>query len=117
MPRTVYVPYAAQVPVAPVRLAGLAPACPAPAVTEHREVVTERRAVSAPPPQPLTAAPAPDTAALNLELLKALRALNDKLEQRQVAAPPPPAPACLPAPPPCDQGPRGVPLPPVSCPR
>ncbi len=125
VPRTVYVPYSAQVPVAPARLAGLAAPGPAPTLSERHEITTQRTTASD-TRQAVSAAREGD-ANLNLELLKALRALNDKLEQQQqrLSAPAPapvaaplPAPVCAPVPPAChpvpDPGcaapPPGVPL-------
>jgi len=104
VPRTVYVPYAAQVPVAPARLAGLAAPGPVHTVTEQR--VTTQQVPLAEPREPLAAPRECDTT--TLELLKALRALNDKLDEqrRMMMAPAPeqlphpcPVPEC--PPPPC----------------
>jgi hypothetical protein len=107
VPRTVYVPYAAQVPVAPARLAGLAAPGPVHTVTEQRTLTTDR--------QPAVAE-CRESDTTTLELLKALRALNDKLdEQRKMMTAPVPerlhAPAPIPEslPPPCPAG-----LPPCS---
>jgi hypothetical protein len=101
VPRTVYVPYAAQVPVAPARLSAIAPgAAVRTTVTERRETEqTERR-------EDALGASAAD-------ILQTLRALNerlDRLEKERLQAAPA-APTCPPSAgmPPCE--PPGVKLP------
>jgi hypothetical protein len=114
VPRTVYVPYAAQVPVAPARLAGLAAPGPAQTVCERHEV-TEQRGTFSEARQAAVSASRDSDAALNLQLLQALRALNDKLERQQMRAAPAPvqAPVC-PSAPPC--APMQPPCPPPAAP-
>ena len=104
VPRTVYVPYAAQTPVAPARMSALVPGA---AVTTRTIERTEATSAAAE-----TRSAATDTRSSELpasDILQALRALNQRLDnlERARAAPAPPCPA--PAPP-CPGGPFVAPV-------
>ncbi|MBI1916603.1 MAG: hypothetical protein HYS12_17990 [Planctomycetes bacterium] len=112
VPRTVYVPYAAQVPVAPARLASVTTTRQT-AQGETRETVTEQQAAQGQQAAAPRSEAAQRSEATNEEILRTLQSLNDRLrrlEQRpELCAPQPercPPPACVPG--------QGEPLP---CPR
>lgn len=97
IPRTVYVPYAPHVPVAPARLVTTAPAAQ---VVHTEERVREQVAAPAPVQAPVQTNEAQINHALD-QCLQQMRALNERiagLESRAACAAPAPCPAPVPAP-------------------